>query len=35
MADDPAITSGVDTYQLVQFVTRAGAIARLRDSSAP
>ncbi len=30
MAEDPAITSGVDTYQLVQFVTRAGAIKRLR-----
>jgi len=33
MAQDPAITSGVDTYQLVLFVTRAGAIKRLRDSS--
>ena len=33
IAEDPAITSGVDTYQLVQFVTRAGAIKRLRDSS--
>ncbi len=33
MADDPAIISGVDTYRLVQFVTRAGAIKRLRDSS--
>ncbi len=31
MAEDPAIISGVDTYQLVQFVTRAGAIKRLRD----
>jgi hypothetical protein len=34
MAEDPAITSGVDTYQLAQFVTRAGAIKRLRDSAA-
>lgn len=32
MAEDPAITSGVDTYQLVHFVTRAGAIKRLRES---
>jgi len=28
MAGDPAITSGIDTYQLVQFMTRAGAIRR-------
>ncbi len=34
MAEDPAITSGVDTYQLAQFVTRAGAIKRLRNRSA-
>jgi len=34
MAVDPAITSGVDTYQLAQFVTRSGAIKRLRDSAA-
>ena len=34
MAEDPAIIAGVDTYQLVEFVTRAGAIKRLRESPA-
>lgn len=34
MAEDPAITSRVDTYQLVQLVTRVGAIKRLRAGSA-
>jgi hypothetical protein len=34
MAEDPAIISGVDTYLLAQFVTRAGAIKRLRESPA-
>jgi hypothetical protein len=34
MAEDPVIKAGVDTYRLVEFITRAGAIKRLRESQA-
>jgi len=33
MASDPAISSGIDTYALAQFVTRAGAVSRPAPSA--
>ena len=35
MAGDPAIRSGVDTYRLMTFVTRAGLLRRLSATDRP